>query len=111
MDIAKHVETYGIDNLRIFLYDEQDAVGFMRNPLFGWTEYRITVIVPAHKVRLRAVRDQVPFGIPENAYTRPRDESIWNTEAFYCHDFNRFKDTRARVYVLVDEDSHYERLY
>ena len=111
MDIAKHVDTYSANNLRIFIHDDGEMVGFFRNPLFGWTEYEITDIVPAHKIRLRACGDYVPFNIPIEAQYRSLVESIWNTQSYYCYDFDRFNDTRARVYVLVDEDNKYERLY
>lgn len=114
MDIAKHIETYGIDNLRVFI-EHEDTQGFFRNPLGGIREYRIEKCVPVHRIDLRLVGDVAQEILPGDHQYGGLMDSIYNTERKYTHDFDLLCDPRCRqpyrVYVLVDEDNKYERLY
>lgn len=109
-DIKTLVETYGVNNIRIFYTDEQTNQGFFRNPLAGRKEYKITErrdkIADNYKISMKLV-DAV-FDTPEYASAPDWWKAAMDERRMYITDFDRC--SHVEVFALVDEDSKYERI-
>lgn len=110
LDIVELVSEYGQSNIRIRLY-EKNVNGFFTNPLAGWTEYVIDKI--NHELYLSTI-DSVAenvAGFSKGSNYESLMQEIFDKKSFYVADFNQFSKDRVQVYVLVDEDNKYKRLY
>jgi hypothetical protein len=105
MIIRDLVNEYGVNNLRIFIIEEDDR-GINPSMQTIRTEYKINPErddpCGYHKICLTRISDAKPSSAPD--WT----DTIYNQRRIYTSDLNRMKN--IEVYVLVDEDNKYQRI-